>query len=55
MDMQRNANTCQGEGVISAVQSRIQVLVIPTDEEGVIAEDTYAVVQQQPAGFPAGS
>ena len=34
------------EGRISPAGSRIQVLVIPTDEEGVIATDTYTLVEQ---------
>ncbi len=34
------------EGCLSPAGSRIQVLVIPTDEEGVIATDTYTLVEQ---------
>ncbi len=44
LDAQRNHDLAGVEGAISAEGSRVQVLVIPTDEEGVIAEDTYDIV-----------
>ncbi len=43
---QRNRETVGGEGPISTAQSRIKVLVVPTDEEGVIASDTFSIVEQ---------
>jgi acetate kinase len=46
LDAQRNQETVQQEGVISAPDSRVQVLVVPTDEEGVIADETYRLVAE---------
>ncbi len=46
LDLQRNQDTLAGEGTISTPASRIQVLVVPTDEEGVIASDTFHIVEQ---------
>ena len=34
LDLQRNRETVDGEGTISTPESRVQVLVVPTDEEG---------------------
>ena len=45
IDPERNAATIGREGAIQSSTSRVSVLVIPTDEEGVIASDTYALVQ----------
>lgn len=47
IDLQRNEATIGREVAIQSSASRVTVLVIPTDEEGVIAADTYALVQQQ--------
>ncbi|MBR1712660.1 MAG: acetate kinase [Alloprevotella sp.] len=45
--MDPEANNCRGEErLISAPDSRVQVWVVPTDEEIVIARDTMALVQQ---------
>ncbi len=46
LDWQRNLETTKGEGRISRPESRVQVLVIPTDEEGVIAADTFTLVEE---------
>lgn len=47
LDPERNARADHGEGIISAANSRVQLLVVPTDEEGVIAADTYAIVHDR--------
>lgn len=47
IDLEKNANTVGGEGAISAPTSRVQLLVVPTDEEGVIAADTYEIVRHR--------
>jgi acetate kinase len=44
MDAARNAAIVGGEGRIDAESSRVQVWVIPTDEELLIARDTWRVV-----------
>ncbi len=42
--MDAEANKCRGkEQVISAADSRVKVLLIPTDEELMIARDTAAL------------
>lgn len=41
IDAEKNAGMFRKEGVISADSSRVKVFVIPTDEEVVIAKDTY--------------
>jgi acetate kinase len=46
IDPDTNNTVIGREGNISRAGSRIQVLVIPTDEEGVIATDTYTLVTQ---------
>ena len=46
LDVERNSNTVNGEGVISETHSRVQLLVVPTDEEVVIASDTFEIVEQ---------
>jgi acetate kinase len=51
LDSERN-KTAHGESVISKDSSRVQVLVVPTNEEKVIATETMKVIQQtdkQPA------
>ncbi len=47
LDDQRNQHPELSQGVVSRDGSRVRVLVIPTDEEGVIAEDTYHLVSQE--------
>jgi len=44
IDPRKNAKTVGVEGMISAESSRARVLVIPTDEERLIMQDTLAVV-----------
>jgi len=46
LDPARNAATCAVEGVISASQSRVKVLVIPTNEELVVARETRRLVER---------
>lgn len=46
-DPERNAACIGCEGVISAAGSPIQLLVIPTNEELLIARDTYAMVTRR--------
>ena len=48
--MDVEANNCRGEEkLISAPDSKVQVWVVPTDEEIVIARDTMEIVlNQQP-------
>jgi acetate kinase len=41
IDQQRNERASKEERRIDAEQGGVAVLVVPTDEEGVIAEDTY--------------
>jgi acetate kinase len=41
IDLERNAAVRGREGEIQSVGSQVKLLVIPTDEEGVIAADTY--------------
>ncbi|MBA7671057.1 acetate kinase [subsurface metagenome] len=47
LDLKRNraSKTRDAETVISAVDSPVKVFVIPTDEELVMTEDTYALLQ----------
>jgi acetate kinase len=44
VDPQRNQTHVGTPGAISAADSRVAVWVIPTDEEGMIATETYQVV-----------
>jgi acetate kinase len=44
LDEKKNAETFAKEADISTPESRVKVLVVPTDEEGAIARDTYAIV-----------
>ena len=46
LDRQRNQASQQNQGIVSRDDSRVTVMVIPTDEEGVIAKDTYRLVYQ---------
>ena len=44
--MDEDANNVRGkEAIISAVESKVKVLLIPTDEELMIARDTAALVR----------
>ena len=43
LDRERNANHAGGAGDVAAADSAARVLVIPTDEELLIARDTYAL------------
>ncbi|MFO7906532.1 MAG: acetate/propionate family kinase [Planctomycetota bacterium] len=45
VDENRNHDGITGERRISSPESEIHVLVVPTDEEGVIAADTFEIVQ----------
>ncbi|MCK4248909.1 MAG: acetate kinase, partial [Candidatus Omnitrophica bacterium] len=42
-DSARNTDSAQKERVITTDDSKVQVFVIPTDEEGAIARDTYEI------------
>ena len=44
IDKKRNEETIKEEGEISASNSRVKVYCIPTNEELVIARDTYSVI-----------
>ncbi len=46
LDTQRNQKCIGEEGDISTVASPVKILVIPTNEELLIARDTYAVVKE---------
>lgn len=46
MDPSRNSATLRAEGVVSADSSPVAVLVIPTNEEGAIAADTYEYAKE---------
>jgi acetate kinase len=46
VDVERNRDTSSGERSISSPESRIQVLVVPTDEEAVIATDTFKILEK---------
>lgn len=43
-DSQMNKDTIGDAGVISTPNSKVKVVVYPTDEEFVIAQDTYNLV-----------
>ena len=45
IDPERNAAVVGREGEIHSGESRVRVLVIPTDEEGAIASDTYELTK----------
>jgi acetate kinase len=47
LDVERNRNPGSSQGVISRHGSRVRLLVVPTDEEGVIAGDTFSLVSQR--------
>ncbi|NHN28582.1 acetate/propionate family kinase [Paenibacillus agricola] len=44
LDEQANGKRVSGDRAISTAESRVQVLVIPTNEELVIARDTYQLI-----------
>lgn len=46
VDKKRNRSTVSVEAAIGSSESRIQLLVVPTDEEGVIATDTFGILEQ---------
>ncbi len=45
LDLQKNKD-CGGEREISTDDSEVQILVIPTDEEYMIARDTFEILQE---------
>lgn len=47
MDKEKNAALIGKEGDISASDSPVKVLVVPTDEEGAIARDTFAIASEK--------
>lgn len=47
IDDKKNMATIGKEGDIAKDNSKIRVLVIPTDEEGAIARDTYSIVAEK--------
>lgn len=46
LDPARNADTVKKEGVISTDSGHVKVMAIPTNEELIIAEDTYNIVKE---------
>jgi acetate kinase len=55
IDPERNRETVgRREGPISTADSRIQVLVVPTDEEAAIAADTYELTRELPRRRESG-
>ncbi|MCE5204385.1 MAG: acetate kinase [Actinomycetia bacterium] len=54
LDEDRNTSTVGAEGTISADSSRVRILVVPTDEEWMIMQDTLAIVRSaahEPKGY----
>jgi len=45
IDEKKNQELNRKEGLISSSQSRVDIFIIPTDEEGAIAEDTYKIAR----------
>ena len=45
LDEEKN-RTMKGEGAISAGSSRVKILVVPADEETIVARETVAVVNR---------
>ncbi len=50
IDAKLNQECVSRESIISPPHSRVKVVVIPTDEEAVIAEETYNVVKERCRG-----
>jgi acetate kinase len=48
IDLQKNKGR-GGEREISTDDSRVQILVIPTDEEYMISRDTFDIIQEASA------
>jgi acetate kinase len=48
LDKQKNEHVGTEEAVISADDSKVSVAVVPTNEELLIAIDTYDIVSQSP-------
>ncbi len=49
MDLEQNAKiAARREGAVSTAQSATAILVIPTDEEAAIADDTYRIMRSNP-------
>jgi acetate kinase len=48
LDEEANSNTVGREGRISTDDSKVQLFVVPTNEELVIALDTMRIVQSRP-------
>ncbi|MHB9038760.1 MAG: acetate/propionate family kinase [Armatimonadota bacterium] len=44
LDEEMNAGCCRNEGKISADESRIQIWVVPTNEELIVARETYRLL-----------
>jgi acetate kinase len=47
VDEAKNTSPDRGERDISSAQSRVRVLIIPTNEELVIATDTMRIVKEK--------
>ena len=47
-DTKKNENERGREIVLSKPESRVKVLVVPTDEEYMIASDTQAILEGKP-------
>jgi acetate kinase len=47
LDPDKNATTRATEAVISAANSRVKVLVIPTNEELVVARETRRLLEKK--------
>lgn len=52
LDESRNVNCQAAETVISSADSKVQVLVVPTNEELVIARETKRIVESLPKAAP---
>ena len=52
LDQAKNSDVSGGEVVISRTDSKVQVMVIPTNEELVIARETAKIVESLPKAEP---